>query len=285
MTEISEEMQMKIFDLLEGNLSKTEADQILMEINRSDVLKEEYQLMQMTYLPKEDEVALPLPFRKSLYRRATIIPLGLFARAAAVVCLIGAGSYVFYNTQQDQIKEQIPKQIANNEGVKNDIIKPIDSVITSDEDGNMTKSVSIIKSKIQNNNPNYSTIKRKNITRNYNDSDIFRNVVRVKPNANTDTFAPVIAPVIAGVIAGVDVGKNNMATNTKSNKRSWNPVEVILIDEPMRDTKTNTNSQASLASRFFKSTKEHIRRGQTPDIDIKFNRRKLKFDFDFVSHL
>ena len=277
MKEISEEMQMRIFDLLEGNLEEVEATQLLKEIEGSEVLKEEYQLMQMTYLPREDEVLLPVPFKESLYRKATVIPLGLFAKAAAVVCLIGTGSYFFYNFGQEQNKELEPKEIASNEVVKNKIVQPLAPVVVSDEDGNLAKAVVIKKSKMQNYNPNYSTIIRKSVNSNFNDSDVFNNVANANPNTVTDSFAP--------AIANVDVVKNDGMVSNKSNKRSWKPVEVILIDEPMAKNETTKMSQASLASRFFKSTKDHIRRGQTPDIDIKFNRRKLKFNFDLVSHL
>jgi hypothetical protein len=99
MKEISEEMQMRIFDLLEGNLSETEKTLLLQEIAESADLQREYTLMSKTYFEVE-----PLVYanKRDLYRpkrgMVYFIPMQRYAAAAAVL-LLAAGGWYFMKQQ------------------------------------------------------------------------------------------------------------------------------------------------------------------------------------------
>lgn len=102
MKEISEEWQMKIFDLLEGNLSGDEKASVLAAISGDADLKREYDLMAQTYLTPEPAVVFDA--KASLYKSAgggkLLISWKWYAAAAAITLLIGGG--VVFNRMGDQ---------------------------------------------------------------------------------------------------------------------------------------------------------------------------------------
>jgi hypothetical protein len=111
MKEISEEMQMRIFDLLEGNLSETEKTLLLQEIAESAALQREYTLMSKTYFEVEplvyaNKTDLYRPKRGMVY----FIPMQRYAAAAAVL-LLAAGGWYF-------MKKQNPSALASISNVK-----------------------------------------------------------------------------------------------------------------------------------------------------------------------
>lgn len=120
MKEINEEWQMRIFDLLEGNLSEKERQEILKQISANHVLKQEYDLMKQTYLQPE-----PLLFdRKSaLYKKEggalTFIFSRRFAAAAAVVLVFGTVA-ILWNISRESEKHQpvISKQEDNSRPIQ-----------------------------------------------------------------------------------------------------------------------------------------------------------------------
>lgn len=95
MKEINEEMQMRIFDLLEGNLSPAEKEALFKEIEQSKELQHEYTLMSKTYLEVD---AVAFDNKAGLYRpkRGIVyfLPLQRYAAAAAVL-LLAAGAWYF----------------------------------------------------------------------------------------------------------------------------------------------------------------------------------------------
>lgn len=95
MKEINEEMQMRIFDLLEGNLSSAEKEALFKEIEQSKELQHEYTLMSKTYLEAD---AVAFGNKADLYRpkRGIVyfLPLQRYAAAAAVL-LLAAGAWYF----------------------------------------------------------------------------------------------------------------------------------------------------------------------------------------------
>jgi hypothetical protein len=99
MKEINEEMQMRIFDLLEGNLSHAEKEALFKEIEQSKELQHEYNLMSKTYLEADavafvNKAELYRPKRGSVY----FMPLQRYAAAAAVL-LLAAGTWYFMKQQ------------------------------------------------------------------------------------------------------------------------------------------------------------------------------------------
>lgn len=98
MKEITEFMQMRIFDLLEGNLSDAEKKDLLEEISKSGALQREYELMSKTYL-KDDEEKIVFTGKQSLYRRTgLIITFNRRIRfaAAASVAMLATGVFSWY---------------------------------------------------------------------------------------------------------------------------------------------------------------------------------------------
>lgn len=89
MKEISEEWQMKIFDLLEGNLSGEEKALVEQAIAADAALQREYNLMAKTYLEPEPAVFLQ---KDTLYRKNNgffVISARWYAAAASVALMIG----------------------------------------------------------------------------------------------------------------------------------------------------------------------------------------------------
>lgn len=103
MKEISEEWQLKLFDLLEGNLSEAESAQLLIEIETHANLFREYKLLQSTYLtPDETEV---FEFKHKLLKptkKGFIIPFHplKYAAAASFVLLSSILGYVYFTGRQ-----------------------------------------------------------------------------------------------------------------------------------------------------------------------------------------
>lgn len=123
MKELSEEMQMRIFDLLEGNLSESEKTLLLKEIAESAELQREYTLMSKTYFEVE-----PLVFahKTDLYRpkRGIVyfMPLQRYAAAAAIL-LLAAGGWYF-------MKEQSPSAPAGISNVKSKLENTPKGILT-----------------------------------------------------------------------------------------------------------------------------------------------------------
>lgn len=89
MKEISEAWQMKIFDLLEGNLSGEEKAKVEQAIAADAALQREYNLMAKTYLEPEPAVFLQ---KNTLYRKSNgifVISTRWYAAAASVALMIG----------------------------------------------------------------------------------------------------------------------------------------------------------------------------------------------------
>jgi hypothetical protein len=96
MKKIDEALQMKVFDLLEGNLNDQEKAEVLNMIAASAELQKEYDLMSKTYLQDE-----PIVFadKSKLYRRPGMVlawsPMMRYAATLTVVAVCGAVTWYF----------------------------------------------------------------------------------------------------------------------------------------------------------------------------------------------
>lgn len=116
MTELNERIQMKIFDLLEGNLNRNDAEILLKEIENDKQLLREYELLKRTYLPAEESIVFPN--KSALYKKAAIeTPTAAtlvvsykkyWSGAAAILLLVGSAYYFMKDTT-----EKIPTTTKN----------------------------------------------------------------------------------------------------------------------------------------------------------------------------
>ncbi len=99
---------MRIFDLLEGNLSEAEKNEVLKEIEKHAALKHEYNLMRQTYLQAEPMLQID---KTSLYRKQggalTFIFSRKFAAAAAVAIIFGSLSVYWFTSQKNNTEPNI----------------------------------------------------------------------------------------------------------------------------------------------------------------------------------
>lgn len=86
----NEEMDLLLFDLLEGNLNKTEADALMAKIESDYAIKKEYLLLKATYLQPDDQIIYA--DKNALYKNAAVIPfyrqnIVKYAAAAAILLI------------------------------------------------------------------------------------------------------------------------------------------------------------------------------------------------------
>jgi hypothetical protein len=93
-----EEMELKVFELLEGNLSAEEAKAVEVLIQRDQHWAREYRLMQLTYLQEAEADKAVFPHPDKLYRTAAtrmLIPRrAYYWSAAAAVALLAIGFWL-----------------------------------------------------------------------------------------------------------------------------------------------------------------------------------------------
>jgi hypothetical protein len=130
MKEINEAMQMRIFDLLEGNLSDLDKAKLLNEIAASTDLQREYNLMSKTYLSDND----PIEFieKSLLYRKPgfaiTFNPLLRYAAASVVLIACGiAGWYYSGSELKNSASDLVKKTNTRSEKIATENSKMIPS--------------------------------------------------------------------------------------------------------------------------------------------------------------
>lgn len=101
MKEVSEEMQFRIFDLLEGNLSEKESVSLMNEIEKSEALKREFELMARTYLPKDETIIFP--GKERLLKKGGMRVLFAPMRYAAALFVVLLTGWILW--QQDESSE------------------------------------------------------------------------------------------------------------------------------------------------------------------------------------
>jgi len=115
MKEVSEEWQLKLFDLLEGNLNEHECTLLMKEISNNPDLQREYNLLKATYLqPDETEV---YAYKNLLLKQGS---KGLwirfnrkqYAAAASLLLICGLGALMFLQTNQQTEKARLTKVTA-----------------------------------------------------------------------------------------------------------------------------------------------------------------------------
>lgn len=150
MKQVNEEWQMRIFDLLEGNLSKEEAIKVLSEIEKDDALMHEYRLMQKTYLAPEFVQEETFLEKAALYRKAGGIftfQKNIFKYAAAAVIFIAvtiAFKGQFISKKQDAFVSQAPLSSPKISADKNENAKNKGSI-------NFQENINMGEEKIQSN--------------------------------------------------------------------------------------------------------------------------------------
>lgn len=98
MRKIDPEWELKIFDLLEGNLSEAEARSVLSDIMLDDLLREEYESMQAVYIEADSTIIFPDKSKLYKGRKGYWYLSGpvKYAIAAGFAILLSAG-IVFYS--------------------------------------------------------------------------------------------------------------------------------------------------------------------------------------------
>lgn len=107
MKAISEEWQLKIFDLLEGNLSGEEAKLVRSEIEKNSDLKREFESWQTAYLPTAEEIVYAEKEKLYRNRKAWVVfkhPYRM-AVAAALALLLAFGIVFMQNRKQPAFTE------------------------------------------------------------------------------------------------------------------------------------------------------------------------------------
>jgi hypothetical protein len=110
MKEISEEYQWKIFELLEGNLSDSERNELEREINNNESLNHYYQTLKLTYLEPQE---IQFPNKRRLLKKSTftIFKIVYFQYSAAAILLM-IGGYFIFSQKTNQSALHIKKAVA-----------------------------------------------------------------------------------------------------------------------------------------------------------------------------
>lgn len=115
MKKITEEQQMRIFDLLEGNLSEKEKATLVNEIAANEAMQHEYGLLAKTYLNKADD-AITFPNKAVLYKNTGLLvawnPMKRYAAAAAAILLFGFGGW-YFSKQNPTLGTNLAKSTEN----------------------------------------------------------------------------------------------------------------------------------------------------------------------------
>ncbi len=130
MKELNEEQMMRIFDLLEGNLSPEEAEKVKNEIRADEYLRQEYELLSKTYLDAE-----PIEYsRKASLKKGGMIwfihPRTL--SVAATLLLLTGAFFVFHPDGNTDIHRG---EIAGQGKMRNSVNSKIHAADTSSESG------------------------------------------------------------------------------------------------------------------------------------------------------
>jgi len=110
MKEISEEYQWKIFELLEGNLSDSERNELEREINNNESLNHYYQTLKLTYLEPQE---IQFPNKRRLLKKSTFtIFKNVYFQYSAAAILLMIGGYFIFSQKTNQSALHIKKAVA-----------------------------------------------------------------------------------------------------------------------------------------------------------------------------
>jgi cytoskeletal protein RodZ len=282
MKEISEDMQMMIFDLLEGNLNKHEEINLLKQIEEQPNLKAEYQLMKLTYLTLESE-SINSDFKQSLLKKTPILwfkPV-IIGRAAAILLLFGVGSYGVFR--------KFNQPVSPGEMVKNEVNTNENAILESLNEVNLPKDKDFQRlAQVQDLSPksNFKT-RTINEVKTRAKSQVFEKSVAVsmkidenKTGANIDHNVFQKTHKEAATLPN-----NNIPIIAASLKREA-PLEIIIIEENDMSTSnmSQNTEQDGFLTRLVNSTKNSLKHGQTPDINLNFNRSNFKIALGIDNH-
>ncbi|MBL7813079.1 MAG: hypothetical protein JNL57_12725 [Bacteroidetes bacterium] len=242
MKEISEAWQMRIFDLLEGNLSEGEKATVLAEIGKDPDLQREYRLMAQTYLKPEEQIIFTR--KEDLYRKPGLLVFWSGNRAyaaAAAVALLLAGTWMLWpqnNQPEDAVRMVQSHTPANAEKAPANVPAIAGSATTQQKIAIIPKATPV--------------------------PDEFQNDKREFPvPENHDTFRGDPLPVFAGNIA-----ETTVITGTDS---GYAP-EIIVTE--LGNLPVSQGKKRSLTYRLLNSSRKMLANLQFPDVSLKATRKK-----------
>ena len=110
MKEISEEYQWKIFELLEGNLSESERNELEREINNNESLNHFYQTLKLTYLEPQE---IQFPNKQGLLKKSTFtIFKNVYFQYSAAAILLMIGGYMIVSQKVNQSTLKIKQEVS-----------------------------------------------------------------------------------------------------------------------------------------------------------------------------
>jgi hypothetical protein len=282
MKEISDKMQMMIFDLLEGNLNKMDEIALLKQIEEQPDLKAEYKLMQLTYLTLESET-INADFKQSLLKKTPIIWFtpSHIGRAAAILLLFSLGSYGIYRKLNQPVSNP---EIVKNEGVINENTK-----VQSLDEVNLPKDKDPDNAAAPNEMSQKSNFKMRtmNEVKTRAKSQVFEKSIASSMKIDQNNSIPYMDQniTIKTKKEAVILPSNNTPIIAASVKREMS-LEIIIIEE--NDIRTSPTAQSEEQNGFFtrlvNSTRNSLKHGQTPDINLNFNRSNFKIAVGIDNH-
>ncbi len=272
MRKLTETEEMVIFDLLEGNLSESQTQEWLKRIDADTALAQEYRQMKRTYLNHEDErVQVPAALWSQLNNttKTSIIPMWVRA-AAAVVAVVGLGVYTLNVLNTDnvgiEVAENKPTQVP-----ANILVQPEAPVVLVP---NLEENIEAEKVKL-------TTVKA-------HKKQAYSTVSNDKYYAAARAIGKENATKIAVTSQGADVKTASLLTTqnvepelmNKPNEANKPTTIIVLASTPTSTVETNNNTPETRASMsWIEKSKQQLKRGKTPDINVNFDRKKLKFQF------
>jgi len=247
MKEVNEIWQMKIFDLLEGNLSEKEKQKVLLQIEKDEALKQEYVMMKKTYLEPESFV---FSDKNSLYKKQgggfAFILNNRFAAAASIAILFGSLS-IFYFLNRNA--KDTNDSLSNTQNVESKL---------------NAKSPLISSQKQQKVDLNNIRIGHHlNVA---NSSDKIKNKIEIQ-----DAIPAPITPKMASFYDNSDSTKTNSVANIST------PDEPIAYDTAIAidayAPRIDYRKKRSLAYKLLNSGRQMIANLQMPKVNFKSEKR------------
>lgn len=108
---MNEEIELRIFDYLEGNLNETEAEDLRQLVQSNPEWSRAYRLMQLTYLsPADLETTFLYPDKEQLYRRTRKPRLYLLYYSAAASLFLCGLTYLFWKSGAADVRVAVLPQ-------------------------------------------------------------------------------------------------------------------------------------------------------------------------------
>jgi hypothetical protein len=239
MKEINEEWQMKIFDLLEGNLSPAEKQKITDAIENDPALLNEYKLMAQTYLQPENDIVFV--GKSDLYRKTGALSLWVSYRwyaAAAAVSLLLIGTTLY---------------IGNDNTINKNVVF---SPITESNKETVT--------------PNPEPKSSIELAPNYPTSKIQSTIVKVMNQSPELLIVNAPKPEIQDTIRRIIVAYNNpIVPKVEAIDSSFDYTTPEIIVQDASNGPLSSNKKRSLTYRLLNSSRKMLANLELPDVSFK----------------